>query len=153
MRVFCPLVLDLFHQKHLKEANITELKRVMVFTCRGEGKPIEFRHLECDKITEATVQMQTVPFREVGPSFTMRMRREKMASNDLFKEACRQPQVRNYEKKRADKNKFTNVLGEKKGKVFLQHQDLDTLNLRKYKGMGKKPAKGSQEKKLAADDV
>ena len=97
--------------------------------------------------------MRTVPFREVGPSFKLRLRREKMANHDLYKEACKQPNIRNYEKKVADKNKFTNVLGEKKGKVFLQHQDLDTIALRKYKGMGKKPAKGARENKLAAEDV
>ena len=102
--------------------------------------------------------MRTVPFREVGPSFKMRLRRNKMAAVDLFKEACKQPKVRNVDKKRADKNKFTNALGEKKGKVFLQHQDLDTIVLRKYKGMGKKSAKkqagaATEEAKLQAEDV
>lgn len=128
---------------------------MIVITCRGEKEPIEFRHLECDEITEATVQMKTVPFREVGPSFKMVLRREKMATHDLFKEACKQPKVRNPEKKKADKNKFTTVLGEKKGKVFVQHQDLDTLNLRKYKGMGKKAATPSKDadSKLQAEDV
>ena len=138
----------------------------MVFTCRGELDPIEFRHLECDDVTEATVQMQTVPFREVGPSFSMRLRREKMASHELFKEACKQPKIRNPDKKRADKNKFTTALGEKKGKVFVQHQDLDTIALRKFKGMGKKPATGAlgdkqrgagqmakKDVKLEAEDV
>ena len=81
--------LDFFHNSDLQEANIQELKRVMVFTCRGEKDPIEFRHLESDEITEAKVQMKTVPFREVGPSFNMKLRRDKMASLDLFKEACR----------------------------------------------------------------
>lgn len=141
----------------MKEANIQELKRVIVLTCRGEKDPIEFRHLECDDISEATVQMKTVPFREVGPSFNMVLRRDKMAANDLFKEACKKPNVRNFDKKKADKNKFTTVLGEKKGKVFLQHADLDTLNLRKYKGMGKKAAtpskKEEEESKLLAEDV
>ena len=138
----------------------------MVFTCRGELDPIEFRHLECDNVTEATVQMQTVPFREVGPSFSMRLRREKIASHELFKEACKQPKIRNPDKKRADKNKFTTALGEKKGKVFVQHQDLDTIALRKFKGMGKKPATGApgdkqrgagqvakKDVKLEAEDV
>ena len=84
----------------------------------------------------------------------MKLRRDKMANADLFKEACKQPKTQNYEKKRADKNKFTTALGEKKGKVFLQHQDLDTLNLRKYKGMGKKAAdSGKKEASLQAEDV
>jgi len=124
----------------------------MVFTCRGEKQHIEFRHLECEDISEATVQMQTVPFREVGPSFHMVMRRNKMATSELFKEACKKPKVHNVEKKKADKNKYTNVLGETKGKVFVQQQDLDTLGLRKFKGLGKKAAK-QEEAKLAASDV
>jgi ribosome production factor 2 len=49
------LLIDFFHQRHLKEANIQELKRVMIFTSRGENDPIEFRHLECDNINESTV--------------------------------------------------------------------------------------------------
>ena len=111
-----------------------------MFTCRGEKDPIEFRHLECEDITEATVQMRTVPFREVGPSFSMKLRREKMAGHELFKEACKKPMVRNPDKKREGKNKFTTALGEKKGKVFIQQQDIETIALRKFKGMGKTPA-------------
>ena len=124
----------------------------MLFTCRGELQPVEFKQLECEHIDEANVQMRTVPFREVGPSFSMVLRRDKMASVDLFKEACKQPKVQNFDKKRADKNKYTTALGEKKGKVFIQHQDLETIALRKYKGMGKKAAT-IKETKLQAEDV
>ncbi len=63
--------------------------------------------------------MKTVPFREVGPSFNMVLRRDKQANHDLFKEACRKPKIRNVDRKKADKNKFTTALGEKKGKVFI----------------------------------
>jgi hypothetical protein len=65
--------------------------------------------------------MKTVPFREVGPSFGMKLRRDKIAAPDLYKEACRRPNNRNADKKRQDKNKFTTALGEKKGKLFVQH--------------------------------
>jgi len=127
-----------------------------VFTCKNDKSAVEFRHLECDNITEATVQMQTVPFREVGPSFSMCLRRNKMANHDLFKEACRQPKILNPEKKKANKNKYTTALGETKGKVFLQHQDIETIALRKFKGMGKRGKKEEEqngEAKLAAEDV
>ena len=96
----------------MKEGNIVEMRRVILFTCKGDDQPIEFRHLECDDIDEKNVAMKTVPFREVGPSFKMRLRRDKMASFDLFKEACKKPKIRNMEKKKADKNKFTTALGE-----------------------------------------
>lgn len=138
------LSLDFFQNNDLKEANIQELKRVMVFTSRGEKEPIEVRHLEVDDISEATVQMKTMPFREIGPSFDLFLRREKLGSTDLFKEACRQPNLKSYDKKRADKNKFTNVMGEQKGKVFIQHQPLETIALRKFKGMGKRSKEGNK---------
>ena len=128
----------MFQNTDMQEANIVEMARVMLFTCRGEKKPIEVRHLEVSNISEATVTMKTVPFREIGPCFDLTLRREKMASTDLYKTACKKPRVRNPDKKRADKNKFTNALGETKGKVFVQHADLDTIALRKFKGMGKK---------------
>jgi len=95
------------------------VKRVILFTSKGDNEPIEFRHLECDNISETTVAMKTVPFREIGPSFGMRLRRDKMAGFDLYKEACKKPKIRNPLKKKQDKNKFTNALGEEKGKVFI----------------------------------
>ena len=141
------LLIDIFHQRDIKMANIVDVKKVILFTCKGDDKPIEFRQLECDEVTEKNVAMKTVPFREIGPSFKMRARRDKMAGFDLFKEACKKPKVRNMVKKRQDKNKYTTALGEEKGKVYLQQQDYDTLALRKYKGMGKKAEKAEAREK------
>ena len=42
-----------------------------------------------------------------------------MATSDHFKEACRQPKIANVLKKKSDKNKYTNALGETKAKVFI----------------------------------
>lgn len=106
---------------------------MIVFTCRSEDSPIEFRHLECKEVTETLAKKNAVPFREIGPSFNMRLRRDKLATADLFKEACRKPRNLNWDKKKANKNKFTNELGEKHAKVFVQQQDIDTLAVKKYK--------------------
>ena len=123
--------------------------------------------METSDISEATVTKETVPFREVGPCFDLVLRRDKMATSELFKEACRVPKVRNILKKKSDKNKFTNALGETKAKVFMQQQDIDTIALRKFR-IGKKSKfpikeegadkaskteKPQTEKKLLAQDV
>lgn len=152
------LLIDFFRMWDMKEVNIEELRRVMVFTCRGEKDPIEVRNLESDEISEANVARKTVPFREVGPCFDMRLRRDKMATFELFKHACKKPKVRNVEKKKADKNKYTTAFGETKGKVYIQHADLDTLATRKFKGMrrsdkAKAAAAEKAKSKLEAEDV
>jgi len=72
-------------------------------------------------IDEEKVKKNTIVINEIGPCFNMTMRRNKIASNDLYKEACKKPKTANVEKKRQDRNKFTTSLGDVKGKVFLQH--------------------------------
>jgi len=61
------------------------------------------------------------------------LRRSFVCPQDQFKAACKQPKVENPLKKKSRKNIFTNKLGEKKGKVYIQQQELDTLATRKFK--------------------
>lgn len=76
--------------------------------------------MEVREITESLAKKNAVPFQEIGPSFHLRLRRDKIATFDLFKEACRKPKVLNVAKKKADKNKYTDELGETKAKVYVQ---------------------------------
>ena len=103
----------------MEETNIAEMQRVIVFTCRGVTEPIEVNHLECREVSEALAKKDAIPFKEIGPCFSMRLRRDKIAGMDLFKEACRKPKIANVDKKKANKNKYTNELGETKAKVFV----------------------------------
>jgi len=95
------------------------LRRVLIFTCKGNEEPIQVNHLECTSINEALAKKNAVPFNEIGPSFSLRLRRDKLASADLFKEACRRPKIANQIKKKAKKNMYTNELGETHGKVYV----------------------------------
>lgn len=77
------------------------MARVITFTCKGEKDVITMQHIEVENpIDEAKVKAGTLVIKEIGPTFDLRVRREKMASSDAFKEACRQPKVRNVDKKR-----------------------------------------------------
>jgi|688.fasta_scaffold154060_3 hypothetical protein len=110
----------MFKMVDLEEVQINELQRILLFTCKNAESPIEVRHLEVKEITETLVKKNAVPFREIGPSFTLRLRRDKMAGTENFKEACRKPKTANFDKKKSKKNKFTNELGETHGKVYVQ---------------------------------
>ena len=118
------------------------MKRVLTFTATSDTK-LEVRHYEINpgsKINETEVKQKTLKFNEIGPHFDLTLRREKLASTDLFKTACKQPKLEKPETKRNKKNLYTDELGQKMGKVFFQRQDLKSLELRKYKkkaGIGK----------------
>ena len=94
-----PLYIEFFHQNDLKEANILELKRVLSFTAIDDTT-IQVRHYEVAKISEAGITNGEVEFRDIGPKFDFKLRRNQIANNDLYKIACRKPKVRNVEKKK-----------------------------------------------------
>ena len=119
-----------------------ELKRVLTFTSVDDST-IQVRHYEVPKITENAVGVE---FREIGPRFNLKIRRNQISSNDLYKAACRKPKITNMEKKKAKKNVYTNELGERRGKVFIQQQDLQTIATRKFK-------KQHPKKRVEADEV
>ena len=114
--------LDFFKITDYKEANIAEMKRLLTFTATSDSK-IEVRHYEINpgsKINETEVKQKVLKFNEIGPHFDLTLRREKLASSDLFKTACKQPKLEKPETKRNKKNLYTDELGQKMGKVFFQ---------------------------------
>jgi ribosome production factor 2 len=96
------------------EVNIAELKRVIVVTA-VDDKRINFRHYEVNPgktVNETDVKNKMLQLNEIGPRFEMTFRRDKIASHELFKTACKQPKLENPEKKKAKKNLFTDNLGQ-----------------------------------------
>jgi ribosome production factor 2 len=127
------LLYEFFHQSDLKEINIVEMKRVLVFTAVEENQVL-VRHYEvASKLSEAVVQQEgDLEFKEIGPHLAMRLGRHSIASADLYKAACRKPKIANPERKKARKNVYTNETGERRGKVYIQQQDLQTIATRKF---------------------
>lgn len=75
-----------------------------------------------------------------GPSVDFKLRRTKLASADLFKEACKIPRETKTIKK---KNISRDAFGSKLGRVHIGKQEIGRLQTRKMKGLKKTP----QEKK------
>ena len=103
----------------------------MIFTSLSDTK-IAVRHFEMQNINEEDVKKQTLKMAEIGPSFDLSFRRDKIAAADLYKAACKQPKLQTAENKRMSKNVFTDEFGQTKGKVYIQNQDIDTLVTRRY---------------------
>jgi ribosome production factor 2 len=111
--------IDFFKFSDYEEANIAELKRVMIFTSVNDTK-IQVRHYEMKNINETDVKKQSLDMSEIGPSFDLSFRRDKIAASELYKAACKQPKAQSAETKRLNKNVFTDEFGQVKAKVFVQ---------------------------------
>jgi ribosome production factor 2 len=144
---FKNFLIDFLKFADYEEANIVELKRVMIFTSVSDSK-IQVRHYEMQSINETDVKKQSLKMAEIGPSFDLTYRRDKIATSDLYKAACKQPREQSALNKKMNKNVYTDEFGQTKGKVFVQNQELETLVTRKYnKVKGNKLNKNNMPKK------
>ena len=76
--------------------------------------------------------VEQIKFKELGPSFTMKINRVKFPSNDLYKEAFKKPKIKR-ETLNQKKNVFTDALGQTKARIHVKQQDISTLALQKSK--------------------
>lgn len=73
-----------------------------------------------------------VELEEMGPSFDMVLRRNKLASEDLYKQATRVAKAVQIKK---TKNISRDVFGSKLARVHIKQQEIKTLQTRKMKGL------------------
>lgn len=75
------------------------------------------------------------------------IRRNKFASDDLFKQACKKPKALKVKKK---KNISVDNLGSTMGRIHLGVQDINSIQTRKMKGLKKTLAERKEERKRKA---
>jgi len=86
----------------------------MVYTSVGD-KVITHKQFEVNvgkTVNVTDVDNKTIGMSEIGPRYTLTWRRDKLASADLFKEACKKPHLTNYEKDKARKNMYRDSFGQ-----------------------------------------
>ena len=67
--------------------------------------------------------------KEIGPSLDLKIRRINLASQEIYKLACKQPKELN---KKPERNTTINALKEKRGKLYKTHVDLNKMATKKY---------------------
>jgi len=91
---------------------------------------VRFRHYRLDYVKTDT-DLPRVEMRELGPSFDLRLGRHKQPDAERIKLSMKVPkEVTGV----AKKNVSTNVLGEKRGRVFVDSQDLTKLHTPHHHG-------------------
>lgn len=128
------LLTDFFRGPVIEKVRLAGLEHVILFTA-AEGKLYirSYRVL----LKKSGARTPRIELEEIGPSLDLVVRRTKLASDDLYKRACRKPKTAKPKKK---KNVSHDVFGTKQGRIHMQKQDFDKLQLRKVRALKKRPA-------------
>jgi len=109
---------EYFKMYEIEDIGISLLKRLVVISIAGD-KTIKIRTFELKEFNEHTFK-DKLSLNEIGPSLDLKIRRTKLATEEAYKFACRKPRLTSKTK---SKNESTNVLGEKRGRVYMTSQD------------------------------
>ncbi|XP_053694783.1 ribosome production factor 2 homolog [Sabethes cyaneus] len=137
------LLLDIFHIDNVDSIRLQGLEHVLSFTIT-EDLDILMRsyRMMLKKSGQRTPRIELV---EMGPRMDLTIRRTKIASDDLYKTAMRQPAILKVAKR---KNVSRDELGNVHGRVHVGKQDINSIQTRKMKGL-KKTADEKKENRAA----
>jgi len=125
------LLVDLFHREPAKAVRLQGLEHVMSFTAVDGMIFLRSYRILLKKSGQKTPRIE---LEEIGPSADMKVRRTKLASDDLFRTACKQPKELKIKKK---KNVTKDNLGTTRGRIHIPKQKIEKLQTRKMKGLKK----------------
>jgi len=132
------LLLDFFRGPEVTNVRLAGIEHVLQFTA-VENKVL-FRSYKIS-LKKSGTRIPRVELEEIGPSVDWVVRRSQLASDDLFKTACKQ--VKNVRGEKKVKNISEDDLGNKMGRVHVPAQEIKKIQTRKVKAL-----KESKEEKL-----
>jgi len=123
--------IDFFRGPIVEYVNLQGLEHLLVFSL--VNNTVFFRSYRVTLMKTET-KGPGVELEEIGPHMNLTLRRSKLASDDFFKQACRQPkQLKPHKVKNIKKDK----LGSTQGRIHMERQDYARLQTRKMKGLKK----------------
>ncbi|CAH0720079.1 unnamed protein product, partial [Brenthis ino] len=133
------LFIDFFYREKIETIRLQGLEHVLSFTATDDGTIyVRSYRIQLKKSGQRTPRIE---LEEIGPSIDFKLRRTKLASDELYKEACRVPkEVKPTTKKNISRDAF----GSKLGRIHMGKQDINRLQTRKMKGLKKTPEEKKQ---------
>merc|ERR1711955_38023 len=114
------------------------IEHVLQFTALDNKVLLRSYRIDLQK---SVTKYPRVELEEIGPSLDLVLRRTQLASEDLFKTACKQ--VKNVRGVKKVKNKSEDVFGNKMGQIHIPAQEIKKIQTRKVKAL-----KESKEEKM-----
>lgn len=128
-RTAANLLVDFFRGRIIDKINIQGLDHVIQLTV-NDGV-IHFAHYAV-KLKKSGTQVPNIQLTEIGPAMDLTLRRSKLASEDLRKEALRVPAQLNPSKK---KNISKTGLNDTVGRIHVPNQEIDKIVTYKPRGL------------------
>lgn len=148
MRRLKSLFIDAFHRETVNAIRLQGVEHVLSFTLT-EDNQILLRSYKI-ALRKSGVKTPRIEVNEIGPSIDFAIRRTKIASEDLYKLARKQPkQLKTTQKKNISRDQ----LGNTHGRVHVGKQNIGKVQTRKVRALRKTPEEKKskrQEKKAAA---
>ena len=124
-------LIDYFQLYDKENVTISELRRIIVISIENDEKIVKIRNYQINGDLSNKNSLNKINLVEIGPSFDLKERNFLLADEVLYKKSLKQPKgVKEVKEKNIEKNK---ILGEKRGRIHMQKQNLTAVILKKYK--------------------
>jgi len=139
------LLIDFFRGPEVEQVRLAGIEHAIQFTSLGEDKVL----LRSYKILMKKSGQRTprIELEEIGPSLDLKLRRTHIASQDLYKTACKQFKYARTEK--TVKNISEDVFGTKLGRLHVPPQNITDIQTRKVRAL--KESKEERTAKIAKE--
>lgn len=140
------LLVDMFQREVVGKIRLQGLEHVLSFT--AVDNKILLRSYKI-LLKKSKTKIPRIELLEIGPRADLICRRNKFASEDLFKQACKRPKAL---KTKTKKNISKDTFGTTFGRVHLGEQKINNIQTRKMKGLKKTLSEKKMQKRKIADD-
>ena len=142
--------IDFFQLYDKPSVVISELRRIIVISIENEEKVVKIRNYQVNGDLMNKNNLNKINLVEIGPSFDLKERKFLLADEVLYKKALKQPKgVKEIKEKNIEKNK---ILGEKRGRLHMQKQNLKAVSLKKFKKIMNKDRFDKKKKQAKAKE-
>ena len=142
--------IDYFQLYDKESVSISELRRIIVINIENDEKIVKIRNYQINGNLSNKTNLEKIQLVEIGPSFDLKERKFSLADEVLYKKTLKQPKgVKEIKEKNIEKNK---ILGEKRGRIHMQKQNLKAVSLKKYKKYMNKDRFDKKKKEAKAKD-
>jgi len=138
------LLIDFFRGPEVEQVRLAGVEHVIQFTSLEDKVFLRSYKILMKKSGQRTPRIE---LEEIGPSLDLKLRRTHIASQDLYKTACKQ--FKHARKEKTVKNISEDVFGTKLGRLHVQPQNITEIQTRKVRAL--KESKEEKDAKIAKE--